>query len=59
MYYWGSPEWSKGELCLAIEVIDHNRTETKRICGRFHKTLLDEFYRLQFGKKIPPDPGAS
>ena len=37
--------------------MDHSRTRTKRpqtngICERFHKTLLDEFYRVAFRKKI-------
>jgi transposase InsO family protein len=37
--------------------VDHSRTRTKRpqtngICERFHKTLLDEFYRVAFRKKI-------
>ena len=37
--------------------MDHSRTRTKRpqtngICERFHKTMLDEFYRVAFRKKI-------
>ena len=45
------------ELYLAVENIDHTRTTTKTpqingICGRFHKTVLNEFYRVQFRKKI-------
>jgi len=40
------------ELYLAIENIDHTRTkarspQTNGICERFHKTLLDEFYRVR------------
>jgi transposase InsO family protein len=39
------------ELYLAVEDIDHSRTKTKSpqtngICERFHRTVLDEFYRL-------------
>jgi transposase InsO family protein len=45
------------ELYLAIEDIDHTRTKTKSpqtngICERFHRTVLDEFYRVAFRKKI-------
>src|SRR5215469_12081479 len=45
------------ELYLAIEDIDHSRTKTKSpqtngICERFHRTILDEFYRIAFRKKI-------
>ena len=37
--------------------IDHTRTKTKSpqtngICERFHRTVLDEFYRVAFRKKI-------
>jgi hypothetical protein len=45
------------ELYLAVEDIDHCRTKTKSpqtngICERFHRTVLDEFYRIAFRKKI-------
>ena len=45
------------ELYLAVEDIDHSRTKTKSpqtngICERFHRTILDEFYRIAFRKKI-------
>ncbi len=45
------------ELYLAVEDIDHTRTKVKSpqtngICERFHKTLLDEFYRVAFRKKV-------
>jgi integrase-like protein len=45
------------ELYLAIEDIDHSRTKTKSpqtngICERFHKTVLNEFYRIAFRKKV-------
>jgi transposase InsO family protein len=48
---------SEYELYLAVENIDHSRTKTKHpptngICERFHKTLLNEFYRVVFRKKI-------
>jgi transposase InsO family protein len=55
--YCGSPERHEYELYLAVEDIDHTRTKTKHpqtngICERFHKTVLDEFYRVAFRKKI-------
>ena len=45
------------ELYLAVEDIDHSRTKTKSpqtngICERFHKTALNEFYRVAFRKKV-------
>ena len=55
--YCGKPESHPYELYLAIEDIDHTRTkarspQTNGICERFHKTILDEFYRVAFRKKI-------
>jgi transposase InsO family protein len=49
--YCGSPEHHEYELYLAVEDIDHSRTKTKSpqtngICERFHKTVLNEFYRV-------------
>ena len=45
------------ELYLALEDIEHNRTKVKSpqtngICERFHKTLLNEFYRVTFRKTL-------
>src|SRR5204863_8446725 len=45
------------ELYLAVEDIDHSRTKVKSpqtngICERFHRTILDEFYRVAFRKKL-------
>ena len=42
---------------LALENIDHSRTKAKHpqtngITERFHKTILAEFYRVAFRKKI-------
>src|SRR5215471_8747368 len=53
----GNPERHEYELCLAVEDIDHSRTKAKSpqttgICERFHKTVLNEFYRIAFRKKI-------
>src|ERR671926_1293394 len=55
--YCGSPERHEYELYLAVEDIDHSRTKTKSpqtngICERFHRTVLEEFYRVTFRKKI-------
>ncbi len=55
--YCGRPEAHEYELYLAIENIDHTRTkarspQTNGICERFHKTLLDEFYRIAFRKRL-------
>ena len=55
--YCGNPERHEYQLYLALEDIDHTKTKTKSpqtngICERFHKTVLDEFYRVAFRKKI-------
>jgi transposase InsO family protein len=51
--YCGLPDRHEYELYLAVENIDHTRTKTKSpqtngICERFHKTVLNEFYRVTF-----------
>jgi transposase InsO family protein len=58
--YCGRPEQHDYQLYLAINDIDHTRTKAKSpqtngICERFHKTVLDEFYRVAFRKKIYDD----
>ena len=55
--YCGAPERHEYELYLAVEDVDHSRTKTKSpqtngIVERFHKTVLDEFYRVAFRKKV-------
>ena len=45
------------QLYLQLHEIDHTKTkarhpQTNGICERFHKTILDEFYRVAFRKKI-------
>jgi transposase InsO family protein len=55
--YCGSPDTHAYELYLAVENIDHTRTKVKSpqtngIVERFHKTALNEFYRITFRKKI-------
>jgi hypothetical protein len=53
----GAHDRHEYELYLAVENIDHTRTRTKNpqtngICERFHKTLLEEFYRIAFRRKL-------
>jgi transposase InsO family protein len=53
----GNPERHEFELYLAVEDIDHSRTkarspQTNGICERFHKTVLNEFYRVALRKKV-------
>src|SRR5580692_6978790 len=55
--YCGTHDRHEYELYLAVENIDHTRTKTRSpqtngIVERFHKTMLDEFYRIAFRKKI-------
>jgi transposase InsO family protein len=55
--YCGAPDRHPYELYLAVEDIDHTRTKAKSpqtngICERFHKTLLNEFYRVAFRKTL-------
>jgi transposase InsO family protein len=55
--YCGNPEHHEYELYLAVEDIEHTRTRVKRpqtngICERFHRTILDEFYRVAFRRKL-------
>ncbi len=55
--YCGSPETHEYQLMLALENIDRTRTKAKHpqtngITERFHKTILSEFYKVAFRKKI-------
>lgn len=55
--YCGNLEQHEYQLYLAVENIDHTRTKAKSpqtngICERFHRTMLDEFYRVAFRKKL-------
>jgi transposase InsO family protein len=55
--YCGNPERHEYELYLAVEDVDHSRTKTKSpqtngIVERFHRTVLNEFYRIAFRRKV-------
>jgi len=55
--YCGSPDSHEEELYLARENIDHTRTkgkspQTNGLVERWHRTMLSEFYRIPFRKKI-------
>lgn len=55
--YCGKPETHDYQLYLAISDIEQTKTkvrhpQTNGICERFHKTILDEFYKVAFRKKI-------
>jgi transposase InsO family protein len=48
------------QLYLQLNDIEHTKTKVKSpqtsgICGRFHQTVLNEFYRMTFRKKIYTD----
>jgi transposase InsO family protein len=53
----GNPEHHEYELYLGVEDIEHTRTkvrspQTNGICERFHRTVLDEFFRVAFRRKL-------
>jgi len=55
--YCGKIENHAFQLYLAVEDVDHTKTKAKSpqtngICERFHQTVLNEFYRVAFRKKI-------
>ncbi len=55
--YVGNLQHHEYELYLAVENIDHTKTKAKSpqtngICERFQRTMLEEFYRVAFRKKI-------
>ena len=55
--YCGTPETHEYQLMLALENIDHTKTKAKHpqtngITERFHKTILAEFYKIAFRKKL-------
>jgi transposase InsO family protein len=53
----GKPDTHEYQLFLALNDIDHSKTKVKNpqsngICERFQRTVLDDFYRVAFRKKI-------
>jgi transposase InsO family protein len=58
--YCGSPDKHPYQLYLQLNDIDHTKTKVKSpqtngICERFHQTVLNEFYRVTFRKKLYSD----
>jgi transposase InsO family protein len=56
----GTQEKHPYELYLQLNEIEHTKTkarspQTNGICERFHQTILNEFYRVTFRKKIYGD----
>jgi transposase InsO family protein len=50
-------EYQEYELYLTLENMHHSKTRAKSpqsngICKRFHKRVLDEFYRVAFRQKV-------
>jgi transposase InsO family protein len=55
--YKGKPEHHEYELYLAIEGIEHSKTQvrhpqTNGICERLHRIMQEEFYAVAFKKKL-------
>lgn len=55
--YCGKLETHDYQLYLGINGIEHTKTKTRHpqtngICERFHKTILNEFYRVAFRRKL-------
>lgn len=53
----GSPDKHPYELYLELNEIEHTKTKAKSpqtngLCERFHQTVLNEFYRVTFRKKL-------
>lgn len=58
--YCGSADKHPYELYLQLNDIDHTKTKVKSpqtngICERLHQTILNEFYRVAFRKKLYSD----
>lgn len=56
----GAPDKHPYEIFLQYHEIEHTKTRARRpqsngICESFHKTVLNEFYRVTFRKKIYRD----
>jgi transposase InsO family protein len=60
--YCGAPDKHPYQLFLQINEIEHTKTKVKShqtngICERVHQTILNEFYRVVFRKKLTPQTG--
>ncbi len=58
--YCGKPEQHDYQLYLALNDIEHTRTKVRHpqkngIVERFHKTILNEFYKVAFRKRVYRD----
>jgi len=58
--YCGAPDRHPYELYLQLNDIEHTKTKAKSpqtngICERVHQTILNEFYRVFFRKKVYSD----
>jgi transposase InsO family protein len=56
----GSPDKHPYQLYLQVNDIEHTKTKVKSpqtngICERYHQTILNEFYRITFRKKLYHD----
>ena len=56
----GAPDRHPYQLFLQLNDIEHTKTKVKSpqtngICERFHQTVLNEFYRIAFRRKIYSD----
>jgi transposase InsO family protein len=56
----GSPDKHPYEIYLELNEIEHTKTkarspQTNGICERVHQTILNEFYRVTFRKKVYSD----
>jgi transposase InsO family protein len=56
----GTPDKNPYQLFLQLNEIDHTKTKVKSpqtngICERAHQTILNEFYRVTFRKKVYSD----
>jgi len=55
--YCGKAETHDYQLYLAVNQVEHTKTkvrspQTNGICERFHRTILNEFYRVTFRKNL-------
>ena len=51
----GSNSTPKVNFHVGVSKPDNPKAETNGICERFHKTILNEFYRVTFRKEAVQD----